>query len=276
MVAKCLPNLILRTLIIFYLSTITSVLYACSCSGYTIDVPLIGEMERIELENSDSDINKNWRDIFFNGKLIKSDMIQIEGDDQIRHTYYVLNSYNSKISDTIQIYTNPTTDMCGFNEVVGGRSFITGLYKDGRYYTYRTDCVKSVSEYYHKERYGQWKKILDAISEGRNGSHKILQPSRFRYSKYDTIEMVPAVEFGIQEGRLHGDYTLYDRRGNIVEKGKYNLGEKMGVWQVPSKFISQDFRAIIQELAKVFYEEGHIQRIVIEREYDYETFLKID
>jgi hypothetical protein len=241
---------------------------ACSCSGYSVDLPLVGKAERVKIPgHEDEAAGKN--NIFFLGRVIKIDQLIVEHENKTVYHYQVIDKYGSKINDTLRIFTNAHADACGWADVLDGLSFITAYRRKNQYHTLRTHCIQSVSNTFHPKRFKQWLLFLESIHSGKDGRYEITQAERFRFSEYDSIGFVPAATYTIIDGKLSGEYLIYNRKQDTVEMGNYRSGQKVGVWLMPRTYLSDNFEYVVKEKTQVYFDKNKITRVYIDRKIDY-------
>jgi len=219
---------------------------ACDCETTLIDLP-IKEMGWTQTE---TDGISSMSDIIFSGILIGSRKVEEtcqsflffeDKKNRIELTFKILKSFKGNIGDTVKIRTNNGIDACGFFAPTGTECLIfAGAGTGGYFYTYRSDCCKSISKNQDGKRYNKYIKFLESITNMIDGEYVIYQSKSYWNGGYrDTVENLEAIRYSIKDGKFEGLWQIKDRNGRILEKGEYINGQKVGTWEVVS-YIESD------------------------------------
>jgi hypothetical protein len=231
-----LKKLLTITLILF-----SSVAFACSCGSFLIDLP-IKEMGWTQTQTTGI---SSISDIIFSGILLDTNVVEETYLDsqskeykekRLELIFKLKRSYKGYKSDTIRIRTNVSSDACGFIAKINTECLIFGSKsQDGYYYTYRSDCCKSISKEKDKKRYNKYIKFLESLTNMIDGEYVFFQPRPYWNGGSRTGEAtMEAIRYNIKKGKLEGTWQVKDRRGRVLEKGEYKNGQKIGVWEVIS------------------------------------------
>lgn len=192
-----------------------SVSLSCSCLPFEFDYP-IDELNLRSLTHS----RYNAKAIFY-GKLIGYRELKDKAVFELK--FKVNRVYKGEISDTISVYTARSTAACG----IYYHDF--RKYKDWIIYTYQENeehwtglCTRSFSV--SSSRYSsQDKRFLDIIYEKREGQFE------FYKDEFNKIGLV--AKLGFQGKEKHGEWLFKNQAGEIMEKGSYDKGQKIGDWE---------------------------------------------
>lgn len=230
------------TQIILILLSFVNNTFACSCSGREIDLP-IAEFGMLSTE---SEKLKSFDDLIFHGTLIKEQKVELE-EIRYHHTksktiktelhFKIVEAYKGNYlnqGDTIIVYTQSSSDACGFYSKLNTNSIIfatsIGL---GKYFTYRGDCCKSVSEADDKKRYDEYLRFIESITNKIDGIYNFKQPKTYwKLGGINDVYSEPQLTFQIKNGELHNEWKLTTKSGDIIEIGNYEAGKKIGVWKL--------------------------------------------
>lgn len=207
---------------------------ACSCGTYFLDLPVkemgltITEAKRIS-DNSP---------IIFDGLLIEQDtFLNTErGYLQFKYTFKVERYYKGQEADTIIIFSNIGSSACGFDTKLNTKSiiFAQGSSEKG-YYTWRSDCCKSIAKAFYPNRYQRYLKFLNVVTDKTDGEYIFYQSyAHFRFYDFypaDTSNCL-ALHFTIRNGQFEGAWKLMNVQKDILEQGNFKNGKRHGKWQV--------------------------------------------
>ncbi len=230
----------------YIINTVIWVFYAkmslaCSCGTTLIDLP-IKEMGWTQTETQGI---SNISDIIFSGKLADYQRIVENNQNSFFHeikeekfelTFILIKSYKGDKNDTIKIRTNLGSDACGFVAPINTDCLIFATKeKGGYYYTYSSECCKSISKVFEEKRYTRYIKFMESLSNMIDGNYIFYQSANYYKGGYpDTIETIEVIRYNIKNGKLEGDWQITDRKSRVLEKGKYKNGQKEGIWVVNS------------------------------------------
>lgn len=247
---------------------------ACSCGVTLIDLP-IKEMGWTQTETSGI---SSVSDVIFAGILL--DVKKVEETRQSSHFYEsketkfelifkLIKSYKGDKNDTMKIRTNPGTDACGFCAPVNTECLIFASKETGGYYyTYSSECCKSISKAFEEKRYNRYIKFMESLLNMVDGEYIFYQSAYYYKGGYpDTTETMEVIRYNIKNGKLDGDWQLTDRKGRILEKGKYKNGRKEGIWIV-SSYTESDLEEADEQVIveRIFFRNGKPRKstVVIE------------
>lgn len=252
---------------------------ACSCNEQLIDLP-IAEMGWTQ---SKSEGISSLSDIIFSGKLIHYTKIieealsyQKQKTKRYRYeiTFELIKPYKGNISDTILIRTNRGSDACGFGAKLNTDCLIFAKQNgNGFYYTYSSECCKSISKNREEKRYNKYINFLESMLNMEDGEYDFKQTSQYLDGGYpnkkDTLDLI---KYTIKNGKFQGAWKITDRKGNIIEQGNYKNGRKIGTWKIVS--IHENlYESITTETESITYKNGKpfkSETIIEERIFDYE------
>ena len=250
--------------------TFTNVAVACDCGNFLIDLP-IKEMGWTQTETTGI---SSISDIIFTGVLL--DLRKVEETYQSSLSYEtkeikyelifkLIKSYKGDKNDTIKIRTNNGSDACGFGAKKNTECLIFGMKgKGGYYYTYSSECCKSISKTREEKRYNKYIKFLESLSNMIDGSYIFYQsPSYYKGGYPDTTETMEAIRYTIKNGKLEGDWVITDRKNRVLEKGTYKNGQKEGTWVVNS-YSESDLEEADEQVRneRIRYEHGKPRKSV--------------
>lgn len=250
---------------------------ACSCSDYPIDLP-VAEMGWMVS-------GSNFSGLIFRGTLVdyyevKEKYYSYTDVEDIKYEllFEVTKSYKGYAKDTVKVRTNRRSDACGFYAPKGTECLIFANKKDnGYYYTYRSDCCKSISRAVDEKRFNKYLRFLESILQKTDGEYVFMQTRSYWQGGYinqaDTLE---ALRYTIKNGTFEGLWKLTDRRGRVLEEGKYVNGKKVGKWKIVS-FPNNDFDGPSIATEIITYKNGRPQKsktIVEDKGYNFEKDAK--
>ena len=253
---------------------------ACSCGEYLIDLPI----KEMGWTQSKSDRISSFSDIIFSGKLIqKSEIVEEEllyqnqksQRQRIEMKFELIKSYKGRLSDTILIRTNSSSAACGFSAKVESECLIFANQKgNGFYYTYRSDCCKSISKNREEKRYNKYINFLESITKMKDGKYDFKQTRGYwNYGGRNNEESLDLIEYEIKDGKFEGLWKITDRKGRVIETGQYRNGLKVGIWEILSIYES-NCEGICTEREFITYENGKAIKseiTVLDKKYDYES-----
>ena len=202
---------------------------ACSCSPTLVDLPV----REIGLGMAEAAYRSVEAEIIFEGILLERKLDSARQRPQnYRMLFEVTDVYKGNCVDTIAVYTSNTGGACGFWAKEGTYSIVfAATDTDGTLFTQRADCWQGANEGQHPDRFRWFRSFLISMTYRINGDYSFHQKkSHWGPKKFDPREIVPAVEYSIQNGKLNGPWLLYNRRGEIVESGRYKNGKRTGTW----------------------------------------------
>lgn len=214
---------------------------ACECRGYLIDLPI----QEMGLTLTETKGLSNFSDLIFNGTLINGREVTERQKDALGNEYEsskielifkVLKTYKGETTDTIRIRTNRGGDACGFGAKQNTDCLIFAQKgENGIYYTYRSDCCKSISKEYDIKRYEKYLKFFHVIFDKIDGDYTFYQTKFCRYGRIaDDKDTLKAMQFSIKNGRFEGDWVIMDRNERVLEKGKFKNGKRDSTWTILS------------------------------------------
>ncbi|MFN8278652.1 MAG: hypothetical protein U0V49_00060 [Saprospiraceae bacterium] len=249
---------------------LTRVAIACSCGSSLIDLP-IKEMGWTQTETAGI---SSISDIIFTGILIDAKKVEETYQNFIfydsKETKYelifkLIKSYKGDKNDTIKIRTNNGSDACGFEAKKNTECLIFGSKgQSGYYYTYRSDCCKSISKEEDERRYNKYIKFLESLTNMIDGEYVFFQSRAFWRGGYpDVADTLEAIRYNIKNGKLEGTWQIKDRKGRILEKGEYENGQKSGTWEVIS-YTESDLKEADEQvrIEKIHFKNGKPRKSV--------------
>lgn len=202
-------------------------LKACSCSGSPVDLPI----REIGLGMAEAAYRSVDAEIIFEGILLERTHDSTRHVRDYRMLFEVTDVYKGNCVDTIAVYTSNTGGACGFWAKEGTYSIVFAAKDtDGTLFSHRADCWQGANEGYHPDRFQWFRSFLISLTYRIDGDYKFHQKISHWGYKNDPRDNVPAVEYSIQNGNLNGPWLLYNRRGEIVESGRYKNGKRTGTW----------------------------------------------
>ena len=261
-------------LIIIVITTTVHKGIACSCGDYLLDLPI----KEMGWTQSKSEGISSISDIIFSGTLLEYHPIEEERLDflykktvEYRYelVFKLIKSYKGDSHDTIRIRTNRGNDACGFGAKENTDCLIfANKNGNGFYYTYRSDCCKSISKEQDEKRYKKYIDFLESIVNMKDGDFNYKQTRTYWNGGYpnqsDTLDLI---SYQIRNGKFEGEWKITDRRGRIIEQGQYRNGQKIGTWKIVSIYESE-YEGMSTETELVEYYDGKRLKseIVIEDE----------
>lgn len=258
------------SLILFIVFLFQVASLACSCKERELDLPIA----ELGLLSDDSSINTSFDDYIFQGRLVSSEKIEIdEIKDLCRKSksyavelkFEVVQAYKGDYidkGDTIIVYTS--LGSCGFYSPINSNSIIfaesVGL---GRYFTYRGDCCKSVSEAQDQMRYNEYKRFIEIVTNMIEGKHEFKQPNtHWNGGRINLNYTNPQLEFEIKDGEFNNLWRVALRNGTVIEEGHYRNGKRSGKWtfrRIERNFFEYyDYSTIIH--VEMHYRKGKAYR----------------
>lgn len=267
-----------QLIIILTLTFAYQAITACSCGEYLIDLPI----KEMGWTQSKSDRISSFSDIIFAGKLIqKAEILEEEllyqnqksQRQRIEMKFELIKSYKGRLSDTILIRTNKGSDACGFSAKLESECLIFANQNgNGFYYTYRSDCCKSISKNREEKRYNKYINFLESITNMNDGKYDFKQTRGYwNYGGRNNEESLDLIEYEIKDGKFEGLWKITDRKGRVIEKGQYADGLKIGTWEVLSIYES-NCDGICTEKEMITYENGEATKseiTILDKKYDY-------
>lgn len=203
-------------------------LYGCSCSEPTVDLPI----KEMNLSLDSTKLREIDNSIIFEGILVLELFDSLSRYNQRGQVYEVTDVYNQECVDSITVWTALNSGSCGFESTLGEYSIIVASEKeDGTYYNARADCWRGVSENIEPSRFQDYRNFLISIKYKIDGFYSFSQRRRYWDRNNSESVKVPQVIYSIINGQLNGDWWLYDKRGFLIEKGRYVNNRMTGVWK---------------------------------------------
>ncbi|NJB84303.1 hypothetical protein GGR26_000048 [Lewinella marina] len=231
-------------------------LYGCDCSTSVFDLPAINEY------------NSSSNKILFKGILVGAKDTIINGDYLVAYKYDSITNYSMEHNGSLLIFTPASSASCGFEDQIGSKSIVSAYRDDDRYFTYREDCTKTVSEHSDPKKFQQWNKYLTSVSTGVDGYYEFKQPTKYYDGgTIDTSYKAPLLEYTIQDGTLNGSYSLYSRTGILIETGKYIEGKKYGTWVY--REVQDNIDHVVEIVTTSKYHDGRVMEELTKRTYKY-------
>ncbi|MEL7421336.1 MAG: hypothetical protein AAFN81_00010 [Bacteroidota bacterium] len=253
---------------------------SCSCSSYLLDLP-IREMGWTQSRSAGVG---SPSDLIFTGTLLEAKRVQEErldflyrkgAQDRYEMVFRLIKSYKGKQADTIRVRTNLGTDACGFTAPQNTDCLIfAGRNGNGFYYTYRSDCCKSISKANDEKRYNRYITFLESILNMTDGNYDFKQTRTYWEGGYsaqnDTLDLL---SYQIKNGQFDGRWKITDRLGRVLEEGHYDQGKRVGTWKIVS-FLKGDGGNSATEVEHLQYRDGQPWKseVIIEEEaFNYST-----
>jgi hypothetical protein len=265
---------------IIFLCLLNIHIYACECSNRLIDLPL---EEMGWLISKNSNFSTYYSDLVFNGILIKEQIVEeieynspLNDKKQVKElTFRVLDFYKGEKNDTIKIRTNLYGSNCGFWAKVNTQCLIfAARSENGNYYTSSSECCRSISKNEDEKRYDNYKRFLDSMTKMIDGNYIFYQSNFDVFNHPDSLLTSEAIKYTIKNGKLDGLWKVTDRKGRVVEKGFYKIGEKIGTWKIISEFESDYYEYASQTIfEKIKYKNGKPRKsitTIIDTSMDFE------
>lgn len=243
---------------------------ACSCGTTLIDLP-IKEMGWTQTETQGI---SSISDIIFIGVLLDARKVEETRQDFLYYeskeskyelTFKLIKSYKGDKRDTIKIRTNNGSDACGFGAKKNTECLIFGSRgQSGYYYTYRSDCCKSISKEEDEKRYNKYIQFLESLTNMIDGEYVFYQSRAYWRGGYtDVADTLEAIRYKIKNGKLEGTWQIKDREGRVLEKGEYKNGEKSGIWEVIS-YTKSDLKEADEQvrIEKIHFKNGKPRKSV--------------
>lgn len=270
-----MKKIIVSVFIIF----ITQLGFSCSCSESLLDLPI----KEMGWTQSKSTGISSLNNIIFTGKLIS--IIPIEEESlisfhkkSISHknelVFKIIKSYKGNSPDTISIRTNRGSDACGFDAKINTDCLIFANQKDnGCYYTYRSDCCKSIAKEKDEKRYNKYITFLESILNMKDGVYNFKQSRGYwdggSQNLRDTLDLI---NFKIKNGKFEGEWKITDRKGRVLEIGNYKNGNKIGLWKIVSIYPS-NYDGTSTETELIRYKNNqpiHADMIIEDQKFNFE------
>lgn len=253
---------------------------ACSCSDYLLDLPI----QEMGWTQSKSARVGNPSDLIFTGTFLEAKRVQEERldflhrkgtQDKYELVFKLIKSYKGKQADTIRIRTNLGSDACGFSAPLQTDCLIFADHQgNGFYYTYRSDCCKSISKAHDEKRYNKYITFLESISNMTDGNYDFKQTRTYWEGGYpaqnDTFALL---SYQIKNGQFDGLWKITDRQGRVLEEGYYDQGEHIGTWKIVS-FLQGDGEASVTKVEHLQYRDGRAWKsevVIEEKAFNYHT-----
>ncbi len=225
----------------------------CSCTISLLDLPIV----ELGIVQAKSPGLSSISALIFQGELLEEKNTANNFKKEL--IFKVIKYYKGVEKDTISIFTNSTPEACGFYTSVGSTSLIfAGLGKQGQYYTWRSDCCKSIDSEQDQERYLKYIDFLEVITEMKDGDYEYNQYT----GHWQRNEVVDLFKFGIKNGTFHGIWELTDRRGKVLEKGEYSQGQRVGNWKIYSTRVLENYHKRV-EIQTIEYQDGKAIRELV-------------
>ncbi len=214
---------------------------ACTCSGYLLDLPI----KEMGWTQSESEGISSFNDLIFRGTLIETIIVTEEqlysgqekrAEEKTELLFVISKVYKGKATDTVRIRTSLNSDVCGFYARPDTECLIfANQGSNGFFYTYRSDCCKSISREREEKRYNKYINFLETMLQKIDGEYTFKQSPNYWGGGYpDTTESIDLITYTIRNGHLEGTWKITDRRGRVLEEGAFKNGEKVGTWVVIS------------------------------------------
>ena len=235
---------------------------ACSCGDHLLDLPI----KEMGWTQSKSNRISSISEIIFSGTLLEYYLVEEErlnylNKKTIEYKYELvfelIKSYKGDSQDTIRIRTNRGSDACGFSAKENTDCLIFANQNgNGFYYTYRSDCCKSISKEQDEKRYNKYIDFLESIVHMKDGDYNYKQTRTYwkggNPNHSDTLDLI---SYKIRDGKFEGEWRITDRKGRIIERGQFYNGQKIGIWVVVSIYESE-YEGISTETERVEYKDG--------------------
>lgn len=244
---------------------------ACSCGRYLLDLPV----KEMGLTITEARSISTPADIIFQGTLIATS--ECENGEGIM-TFKVNRYFKGQDYDTISLTTGCYSDACGFAAKLNTDCIIlTSKGKNDEYSIWRSDCWKSVSQYYHPNKYERYLKFLTVITDKIDGTYTFYHSQAHFYfrdfSETDTTNC-EVIHFTIKNGKFDGEWRLTGINNSILEKGQFKNGERVGKWKV-NDFIKAKYHIVgTNQKRTIRFKKGEIKgvkTITILDEFDFEN-----
>lgn len=234
--------------------------FACSCSQSAVELPtpeIPGNIKSIVSQSYAGE-----RKYVFHGRVVGLREVEDQGYPKVEYTYEVIQNFGEPLDSIVRVLTNNSSDACGYYDQSGGESIVTVWQARGDFHTAREDCSKNVSRKRNPVKFERWLSYLQHFNGDQDGKYVVYQTG---YTLFDRIEKEGdankiAVIFSIRNGRLHGPFSLYDREGKLVVKGRYKAGDKNGVWQIPVTGLTDDYDQRYNGAIRLRFRKGKVTR----------------
>jgi hypothetical protein len=260
----------MKLISILALVLFTEIAIACSCSTSLIDLPI----EEMGWTQNETPGISSISNIIFTGVLLDYKKVEEISQDALFNEYKstkyelifkLIKSYKGDKNDTMKIRTNFGTDACGFYAPKNTECLIFGVAgRFGYYYTYRSDCCKSISKAADERRYHKYITFLESLTKMIDGEYIFYQSKRYWRAGYpDNVDTLEAIRYNIKNGKLEGTWQIKDLKGRVLEKGEYKNGQKIGTWELTS-FKDSDLAYFGEQLSveRISYHNGKPRKSV--------------
>jgi len=201
---------------------------ACSCTEKPVSIPI----KSFGLGIEDSWTGRLNDQLVFEGILVdvKQDTSKREKDYEL--VFEMVDNFKGECIEIISVWTNHTGGGCGFRAKVGSYSIVHAAYDSTSqiYYAYRADCWAGVSEFNEPDRFKQYRQFLISYKYEIDGHYKFSQRLNYWPINVPTSRYTDCVEYTIRNGLLDGEWKVINRAGELVERGFYKKGIKVGEW----------------------------------------------
>jgi hypothetical protein len=255
---------------IFLLLLSADLATACSCGDFLIDLP-VKEMGWTQSETAGI---SGMADLVFTGILLDAQPVeetcQIYPFNEIKETKYelifkLIKSYKGEKRDTIKIRTNYGSSACGFQAQKNTACLIfAGERQNGYFYTYRSDCCRSISKQEDEKRYNKYVSFLESLMNMIDGAYIFYQSKGYwRGGSPDNSDTLEVMRYSIKNGKLEGNWQIKDREGRVLERGVYKNGQKIGTWEVTS-YTKSDLKDAEEQVKfeKITYRKGKPKKCI--------------
>lgn len=229
-------------------------MWACSCGQYLLDLPA----PEMGWTHTQTDRLSSFSGLIFHGTLIREQDVFQEQGLRLELVFKVIRYYRGNEPDTVSILTNKGSDACGFTATTGTECLIfANIGQDGQFYTYRSDCCKSISQFFDPGRFDKYLRFLEIVRLRPDGVYDFRQAASYWLpeSAPDTLRQREALRFAIKNGALHGRWQLTDRMGRVLEIGQYKKGREVGWWRFIF-FYAGEKLTTYQRIEKVKFVKG--------------------
>lgn len=202
---------------------------ACTCGSWALDLPI----SEFGLTNNRSSHIEFLSNLVFHGIPLSHEIVEDEIHNNVEAKFKIIKIYKGDFSfDTISVRTPRGSDACGFGCKKEDECLIfCHKTEKGIYYTYSSECCRSISKHYESKRFKNYIDFLETITSMIDGKYDFKQPKAYYKRGYpDSVLSENLIKFEIKNNKFHGYWELMDRGGRLLEKGVFKNGKKVGKW----------------------------------------------
>lgn len=249
--------------ILFLVFKISAECLACSCNEFRLDLPI----QEFGLTNLEINERSDFSDLIFTGRFIQYHSIKEEKlnlnhdkseEKKFELMFKLIKSYKGPSADTLRIRTNYGSDACGFAAKQNSECLIFAKKgTNGFYYTYSSECCRSISKEREEKRYNRYLDFIESIINMKDGNYNFKQSKSYWDKGYpSSLDTLDLISYGIVNGQFDGEWKITDRSGLVIEQGHYENGEKEGIWIFKSSFGDDNYLGYTNETEYIKFKSG--------------------